>query len=196
MAGRPKAFDREATLAKAMELFWVQGFQASGLKELLDHMGIGRQSLYDTYGSKRDLFIEALRKYVTVNVSMHRDMLDPSDPPLVNIQRVLNFWKWAATLEDARGCMLNNSIIEMRRADDEAAKIINVHVKQIENALFDTLERAVQSGDLSPKTNARTLARFLVHTAHGLFVMGKAGVDEAYLNDIIQVAFNTLKSQG
>lgn len=196
MAGRPKAFDREAALARAMELFWVQGYQASGLKDLLDHMGIGRQSLYDTYGSKRDLFVEALRAYVQVNVTLHRDILDTPGAPMENIDRVLNFWKWAATQEDARGCMLNNSIIELRRADDEAAQVVNSHVQQIEDALRDTLARAAKAGDLPPEADTRTLARFLVHTAHGLFVMGKAGVEEAYLDDIIRVARAALTTGG
>ena len=61
--GRPKEFDREEALQKAMELFWARGYEGTGMRELLQHMGIGRQSLYDTFGDKRSLFIEALKCY-------------------------------------------------------------------------------------------------------------------------------------
>ena len=60
MAGRKLAFDRAIALGKAMDLFWQKGYNATGLTELLEHMQIQRQSLYNTFGSKHDLFLQAI----------------------------------------------------------------------------------------------------------------------------------------
>ena len=61
---RPKAFDRDRTLARALELFQAKGYEATSIQDLVDAMGIGRQSLYDTFGDKEALYREALERYV------------------------------------------------------------------------------------------------------------------------------------
>ena len=63
MIGRPREFERDDALDKAMQLFWLQGYEATGVADLCSHMGVGRQSLYNTFGDKESLFIEALRYY-------------------------------------------------------------------------------------------------------------------------------------
>src|SRR5687768_16430305 len=61
--GRPKAFDRDDVLDRAMELFWQRGYEATSIGDLVDHLGVGRQSLYDTFGDKYALYREALDHY-------------------------------------------------------------------------------------------------------------------------------------
>jgi len=61
---RAKEFDREKVLERAMHVFWARGYEATSLPELLDAMQIGRQSMYDTFGDKRALFIAALDRYI------------------------------------------------------------------------------------------------------------------------------------
>jgi AcrR family transcriptional regulator len=65
---RPKEFDKDGALRKAIRLFSQQGFAATWTKGLMRAMGIGRQSMYDTFGDKRSLFLTALEMYVTESV--------------------------------------------------------------------------------------------------------------------------------
>src|SRR5437588_10770448 len=60
---RPKTFDRTEMLDRAMELFWYRGYEATSIHDLLEHLEISRQSLYDTFGDKHALFLEALKRY-------------------------------------------------------------------------------------------------------------------------------------
>ena len=66
---RPKEFDQDKALDKAMTLFWQKGYEATSIQDLVDHLGIGRRSLYDTFKSKHDLFIAALDRYQALNRS-------------------------------------------------------------------------------------------------------------------------------
>ena len=61
---RPKAFDRDRALTRALELFQAKGYEATSIQDLVLAMGIGRQSLYDTFGDKEALYREALLRYV------------------------------------------------------------------------------------------------------------------------------------
>jgi len=86
MTGRPREFEREDAIDKAMELFWEQGYEATGVAELCDRMGVGRQSLYNTFGDKESLFVEALSRYQQVRLA---PMLALKAPPLMALPRVV-----------------------------------------------------------------------------------------------------------
>ena len=75
---RTKEFDVDAALDRAIELFWAQGYEATSLNDLLDHMEIGRQSLYDTFGDKHALFLAALDRYRAKMVALFLGPLDES----------------------------------------------------------------------------------------------------------------------
>ena len=73
-----------------MHLFWAKGFAATGLNELLETMGIGRKSLYDTFGNKRALFIKALQRYSdTIGSGLYQRLTNPNRPALENVRAVM-----------------------------------------------------------------------------------------------------------
>ena len=76
---RPKAFDVERALDRAVEVFWTRGYEATSLCDLLEHMEIGRQSLYDTFGDKHGLFLAALERY---RRAMSQSLLGALERPL------------------------------------------------------------------------------------------------------------------
>lgn len=175
-----------------MDLFWIQGYYNAGLQHLLAHMGIGRQSLYDTYGNKQDLFLETLKRYDQLVFGRLRETLEAPGSPLTNIDNVLGLWKWLATREDARGCLATNSAVEVCRSNPEVAAIVRGNFFRLENAIHDTLERAVTHDELPTGTNTRALARFLVNTGHGIIAMGKMGTPPEDIDDVIRVARSAL----
>ena len=69
---RPKEFDRTQALDKAMHLFWQQGYEATSMQDLCNHMGINRGSLYDTYGNKHSLFLEGIQRYIAVIIYIYK----------------------------------------------------------------------------------------------------------------------------
>ena len=188
--GRPKQFEREDALEKAMQLFWSQGYQATGVQDLVEHMGIGRQSLYSTFGDKRRLFVEAVAHYGrTVGESLVKT-LDAPRPPLANIRKAFTIWLEMAT---SRGCLLGNAAIERCPHDPEVATGVRSLLGTTEKALRRALDRAVETGELEPETDTRALAAFLVAAGQGLIVMGKAGASRAKLRVMARVALSTLE---
>ena len=191
--GRPREFDREEALEKAMELFWTRGYDATGLRDLLDHMGIGRQSLYDTFGDKHSLFIEAVKHYNRRVTQRLVDQLSGNGSPLGRVRNaVTSIGKWV-TDGQCRGCLLTNTLVESAPHDQEIADAAKSILTRLETAFRQALEQAVEEGELPPDANVRALARYLTSTTQGLVVMGKASASRAVVKDIVNVALSVLR---
>ena len=91
--GPSKQFDTEVALEKAMKVFWAHGYEAASLSELLKNMGIGKKSLYDTFGNKQALFLKALEHYARTTLRDMRDRLLAEGSPLSNLKQVLKDWQ-------------------------------------------------------------------------------------------------------
>ena len=90
--GRPLSFDRTAALYRAMGLFWRKGYEATGLTELLEHMGIQRQSFYNTFGSKEELLFETIGAYGEMMHRIMRDACQGALTPFKKIDRLFLLW--------------------------------------------------------------------------------------------------------
>ena len=124
---RTKAFDEQAVLEKAMHLFWKNGFHATSMQDLVDHLGINRASLYNTFGGKRELFDQAFARYRNINTQYFLDFFD-SKPSIKEAfaqlfkQSVLQ----GAGDPDMKGCFVVNCTAEFL-PDDAAMLHTAVH---------------------------------------------------------------------
>ncbi len=190
--GRPTEFDRNEALQKAMRLFWHNGYEATGLTDLTREMGIGRQSLYNAFGDKHSLFVEAVTCYASRNSQPLFDILQAPGSSLSNIRKALAAVVSVVSGEDCCGCLVTNSIVELAPHDDEIAKVVRSAVNRIEKAFKATLDRAVESKEISADTDTRAVARFLNCTLQGIGVMGKASASKAAMNDVVTVALSKM----
>ena len=190
--GRPTEFDRQDALERAMVLFWRKGYEATGLADLTAEMGIGRQSLYNTFGDKHSLFVEAVKHYSNRNSQALIDRLSAPGSGLENIRQtfegVVNFM----TSGDCRGCLLTNSAIELAPHDEEVAQVVRTTMTRIERAFRVAVERAVEAGEITADVDPKAMARFLNNTLQGLVVLGKASTGKAVLRDVVQVTLSKL----
>jgi AcrR family transcriptional regulator len=175
MAGRPREFDRAKALEDAMRAFWAGGYERTGLPELQDAMGIGRQSLYNAFGEKRALFLEALDHYGTTQFRWLHERLAAPGPGLDNVRAVLGAWVDAVTAPGFRGCLVCNSTVEFGR-DEEVTAITGRHNAAIEASFHAALERAWEAGEIRPGTDTRALALFLANLGQGLALQGRGGL--------------------
>ncbi len=176
-----------------MDLFWRNGYEATSLAELLQEMGIGRQSLYNTFGGKHSLFIEAATHYVDSHGQHLLSTLLAPGSPVGNIRKTLEQVVDFLVIGECRGCLVTNSIVELAPHDEEVQKLIQSMVNRVERAMKSVLDRAVREGEISGQTDTRAVARFLNSTMHGLVVMGKALAGRAVLKDVVKIALTTLK---
>ena len=126
---RPKEFDRDVALRRAIPVFWKKGFARTSTEDLVAAMGIGKQSLYDTFGDKRRLFLAALRTYNTDGITALSRKLRAGPTALAAIERILVDLAEVREKARALGCMGVNAICEMARVDDEVLDELRKHAQ-------------------------------------------------------------------
>jgi TetR/AcrR family transcriptional repressor of nem operon len=177
-----------------MKLFWAKGYAATGLAELQAQMGIGRKSLYDTFGNKRQLFIKALQLYSDSVVRQIFSELNKEGSPLGNVRRVMRRLQEQHSMPESTGCLLGVSMAQIRTDDAEMAKVLRHHIKGIEEAFYKTFKRAQDVGELDKKTNIRDLARLYMGIAQGLALIGRVQDAPAVPRSIVNAALATLET--
>jgi TetR/AcrR family transcriptional repressor of nem operon len=182
--GRQKEFDRDQALDRAMEHFWQHGYAASSLSDLLRAMGISRQSLYDTFGSKRDLFIHAIEHYRETQLTQALALLEREASPLENVKDVLRFFETLAADARCRGCFVANALVEMSPHDEEITRVLDETLAALRGAIEAALELARARGELSPAKSPTALALALTNAMVGLAVTGRLPVPPETLHQI------------
>ncbi len=191
---RPKEFDAEAALLRAMELFWRQGFAATSLSQLVAVMGISRQSLYDTYGDKNRLFLAALDRYCS-DLAAHLlgPLLQPGAGLAALHQASVALIDFLLAYPERRACLMVNSAMEMAPHDAAVAARARAHWQGMEQAFAAALRIARERGEIASPEAPENLARFLVGMANGLIVAAKSGADRAALSDIARLGAGILQ---
>ena len=190
--GRTKQFNPQAVLEDAMHLFWERGFHSTSMQDLVDHLGVNRQSIYDTFGGKHELFEAALERYREVQALPMRRALEEDGP----LGDVLRHWFRDMIAEmlkkNGKGCLLVNTATELAEQDDVIFGVCSANARQLEATLSGLLVRAQQAGDIPADRAVIPLARFLMSTINGLAVTAKATRDPEVLNDVVEVALSAL----
>ena len=191
--GRPYEFDRTETLSRAMDVFWEKGYKATSIQDLVDRMGIKRGSIYNTFGDKHQLFIEAVEHYGDVVTTQMIEVLDSPGSPIGNIKQFFNSIVESSSNPKNKGCLISNTVVELAPHDDEAADIVTGILNRIQNAFLNCLNRAVKIGELPLGTNTKILSSFLATSTHGLIVTGKSAIDRGQLKDVVDVIISTVE---
>jgi TetR/AcrR family transcriptional repressor of nem operon len=144
---RTKQFDKHAALDDAMQLFWERGYHATSIQDLVDRLGVNRQSLYDTFGGKDRLFLAALERYREIQATPVRRLLEREGPALEVLREFLHSFVDNLLNGDFKGCFIANTITELAGHDPAVTQACAANTRQIEGALSGLLLRAQQAGD-------------------------------------------------
>jgi TetR/AcrR family transcriptional repressor of nem operon len=180
-----KQFDVEAALTRAMEAFWSHGYEATSTQDLLGRMGLNRGSLYDTFGSKRRLFLEALRHYQASYQGPKVAAAARGRTPRETIA-VLFDGLVSEALDDGErcGCLLVNTALELAPHDEEIADIVAEGLRDIETFFRDTIEHGRESGDIPEGVDAVEVSRALLGLMIGLRVLARSRPERPVLDAI------------
>ena len=172
---RRKEFDREDVLMKAMTVFRDKGYEATSIEELVRRMGINRFSLYQTFKSKHDLFVQALQAYYEKVALPFFARLRDSDEGLRVLETTLmKMVSRIKTGESPNGCLLCNTMAELgAKKDKRTAAILARYLNRVENDFHAALVRAKALREISVDVNARERAKVLVGYATGLLSLAK-----------------------
>jgi TetR/AcrR family transcriptional repressor of nem operon len=190
---RTKSFDEDAVLERAAQLFWERGYEGTSLADLENHLGLGRQSLYNTYGDKHGLFLKALDRYCHGMGEVGFSTLNTPRPGLGAIRR---FFRWTVDTLTApgprRGCMVANTILERGPKDADALLQCNHSRDVLERAFRRALAQARNDGDVKPDLDVDAAATTLLTLNYGLTVLAKTGARARELQSTVDVVLEGL----
>jgi len=185
---RPKEFDQEKALHRAISVFSQKGFAATSTDDLMQAMDVGRQSMYDTFGDKRALFLKALEVYVAESIGAINVELQTPGSPLAAVRRALVHFAERKDLSSTDGCMGINAVCEFGMRDEEVTQITRSAATVQRHTLMETLRRAQLEGELDAHTDIESLADFFDSTLAGMRIAAKAGKTRPALKRIAVVA--------
>lgn len=185
---RPKEFDQETALRSAVRLFSQQGFAATSTEQLMRVMDIGRQSMYDTFGDKRSLFLRALEMYVRESVQAINAELEKPGSALGAVRDALVTFAERDDMCSAEGCMGLNAISEFGQRDAEVSRITRSAARALRQTLMGVFTRAKMQGELSPDADVDSMTDFFESTLAGIRMAAKGGKNRKALRYIAAFA--------
>lgn len=190
---RPREFNKEDALRKAMHLFWTKGYEGTSMTDLTETMGISRSSLYETFGDKRDLFLAALNYYQDHNDVRKAGLISDTDSVRQNLKRFLESSIHFALNENLPGgCFITNTATAMGTLDEQIRSIIQSRLKKQEEFFYTLLEQGFQSGEIGPEKDIRALARFYVGLLRGMTVIARVNPERKMLEDIVNIGLQAI----
>lgn len=177
-----------------MEVFWAHGFEATTMTDLQQALGIGRQSLYATFGDKQQLFVEALDRYVQMSDAVLAERFGPN----AGLDEIRSHLHEAATRltvgEPRSGCLIMNTCIERAPHDAQIAAVTERGLASVRHAFARALANSRDRGELSLSGETHVMATFLTSQLAGLAVLARAGASTAELIQIADTALSSLES--
>lgn len=185
---RSKEFDPEKALLQSVELFWTRGYGGTSLDELMQAMGIARQSLYDTFGDKRHLYLRALERYRDRKLAATSAHFADGKSVRQGFRALLTEIAAESKASLQRGCLLLNASVEREPGDEAVAAVLVASQRSVEAILREAIERGQKSNEISRKKDAADLARFFIAAIEGMRAVGRVQPRRKLLESIAETA--------
>lgn len=187
-SGRPATFSREGAVERAMHLFWRDGYLAVTARDLANAMNIQRSSFYNTFGSKQNVFEEALQAYSRIAPDAGLEHIQPGQPVIPAIVDTLReLCRIRAADKEARGCLVCNSVAELVGVDAELGPALDAVIKHRIAVMKRLLQQAADNGEFEPSAAVQDLAGAFVSFLLGINVISKTIRSEDELWSICRI---------
>jgi TetR/AcrR family transcriptional regulator, transcriptional repressor for nem operon len=182
---RPREFDETAALEAAIGCFWRRGYEATSVRDLAESMGLSAPSLYNAYGDKHALFVQALEHYLDRSMRERIERLEKSLPPKQAIREFIGaIIDHSVNDRERRGCFLVNSALEVAPHDKKLGGLIADRLAELEAFFRRSLRRAQAEGTVPRKPVANDLARLLLGVVLGIRVLARVRPERASLESL------------
>ncbi len=191
--GRPLQFNPDHALDAAMHLFWIKGYEATSLQQLLDTMKLSKSSFYQTFKSKHQLFESCLRHYELTLINELNQKYSDSENGLQFIQNLFNEMSQECSKNTSpKGCLLMNTVSEFAQTDPGIASLVSKSLEKFYQVFFNAINNAQKHGLIDSQRNTEALARYLISSMSGLKNMVKAGSNKTTISQINSVVLSSL----
>ncbi|MDF2937810.1 MAG: TetR family transcriptional regulator [Paenibacillaceae bacterium] len=187
---RHKEFEVNEVLDKAIQLFWMQGYEKTSMQDLVENMGIHRRSIYDTFGDKHALFMKAINRYVDIQNKNMRLLLVKQEPVKKKIQQFLE-----SVLEETgnpQGCLIVNSGVELGLLDPEVSSFVEESYLKTEEFIYKLMLVGQQTGEISSQFDPKALSHYFMNAWLGLRTIVKTTTNQKKLSGIIHTTLSIL----
>jgi TetR/AcrR family transcriptional regulator, copper-responsive repressor len=186
--GRPREFDRDEALHRALEVFWERGYQGASISVLTDAMGIGAPSLYAAFGSKANLFREATELYLDDDGGEPYRLLSAGETARSSVEAMLRANADLFTRTGGpNGCMLTRAV-STTGDDDEVRACLDQSVTQRIRDIEVRLQRGAAEGERLPCDDLRCLSEYIDSVVQGLAVRAMEGASRRSLHHVVDLA--------
>ncbi len=180
--GRPRAFDRDDVLDRAVTTFWARGYSGASVDDLTGSMGINRPSLYATFGSKHDLFLEVIDRYAStfgrLPFSAFKSDLDVGSAVAAFLKVSIGC---ATSKGKPKGCLITSVAIFEAEKDTQVKEKVSGMFAETERAITGYFRAARVDGRLSGDHDPQALARMVISITHSIATRARAGASRAQL---------------
>jgi AcrR family transcriptional regulator len=192
---RQKEFARDKAVESALATFRKNGFGATTTDDLRLAMGIGRQSFYDTFKGKREIYLEALRKYNSDRVLGFFEIFRKSGSPLKALEGMLTSISIESPKDRTLACLGVSSICEFGASDAEVSSINDATASSIKSVLGKLILEAKNKKEIRSSLDPKETALYLLSVFSGMRVSARAGASPEELNAITAIAIDGLRKQ-
>jgi TetR/AcrR family transcriptional repressor of nem operon len=180
-----KSFNLDDALARATKVFWAKGYEATSMADLVAGMGINKGSLYNAFGSKKELFTRALLQYDRDNRQAMLAQLEALDDPLVAVTRLFDVSISESIVDtEKKGCLLVNTALELPNHTDDVRGIIGTVFDDFEAFFKRLIKRGQKRGVISKDVKANDTAKSLFSLLIGIRVLARGDFDASGLRAI------------
>ncbi len=195
MAGRPREFDRDVALAKARDAFWSRGYEGVSMADLVEKLGIASARIYAAFGSKRELFQEAVALYDAEEGGFAVRAMAEEKTATQAIERSLREAVENCTRKGRpQGCMIVSAATNCAAENEDVREFLAEYRRGRSALLLKRLERAIAEGELKPEADAQALADHYATILLGLAVHARDGVPRARLLATIPMAMLPIRA--
>ncbi|MGW8440209.1 TetR/AcrR family transcriptional regulator [Paenibacillus sp. S33] len=189
---RSKEFEEKEVLDKAMRLFWEQGYEKTSMTKLVEHMGIHRRSLYDTFGDKHSLFLKAMDRFDDKIIAALAGGVKRSKTASEALQFIFSFMI-DGDEDSPAGCLMVNSAVELAARDVEVDNKSTKAFTTAEQLLREIILWGQRDGEFTSTYNAEELAEYLHNVWIGLRVMARTSASREKLHRITHISMKLLE---
>jgi TetR/AcrR family transcriptional repressor of nem operon len=191
--GRPRKFVESDVITSAGEVFTANGYAATTLDDLVKATGLGKQSIYNAFGGKRELFLRALSENAAEAAGAVTEALGRGDSsPLEKIRAQMLKLAIVFSSRTARTSLSTRTMVELGRQDGPVAKSSREALARLATTYERCIIEGQTTGEIDPEANSRTLAMYFVTVTHGMEVLGSAGVGRAELTAVALASLEAL----
>ncbi len=193
---RYKEFNPEACLEQVMRLFWQKGYQDTSMADLVQHSGVQRYGLYETFGGKQELFQRSLNLYLNTIITRRFVLLERKkpEPSLAEIEQFFGqFIELLESPDSSFGCLICNAAVEVASHDEKVASIIQQYFDRLRRGFVRALKKAKQDGEIAKSTDISQVTEFLIGSVLGIVAYSRSPASRKDVQTYVRSILATLK---